>query len=403
MSNFPNTMRWWSSADSNGNQSAATAALMANGPSILSLTYQLFSTVTNFTTFSCTLPGGRPNVADNVENIHNSIHNSIGGWGHMTFPEVAAFDPMFWLHHANVDRLFALWQALNPDSWMVPTINAYGSYYESPGTVDSSSSALAPFHADNGTTLFTSDDVRPTARFGYAYPELPDWSMNATGLMYYARQQINQLYNPFLSPSRKRLRSVPLRRAVDLASAFSYITLDDARRLGVNNANRQWFAKINIERFAYDTSFALYFFMGDPPEDVASWPSAPNLIGTQGQFINADVASMHPEGRPRGMLEGQMSLTHTLVAGMDRDFIADLSPDSVVPVLQRGLQWRASSADGCEIAIPSLTGLSVSVGSRSVRPARDHSCFPTYGAVEWYGSVTQGKPGGATQYYRLAY
>lgn len=55
----------------------------------------------------------------------------------MQYPEVAGFDPIFWLHHANVDRIFALWQALYPDSYITPTVNAYGSYYEPVGTVDS--------------------------------------------------------------------------------------------------------------------------------------------------------------------------------------------------------------------------------------------------------------------------
>jgi tyrosinase len=58
----------------------------------------------------------------------------------MEFPEVAAFDPVFWLHHANVDRLFAMWQALNPDSYITPTANAYGSYYEQVGVLDSGTS-----------------------------------------------------------------------------------------------------------------------------------------------------------------------------------------------------------------------------------------------------------------------
>jgi tyrosinase len=58
----------------------------------------------------------------------------------MQFPEVSGFDPTFWLHHANVDRLFAMWQAVYPESYIVPTVNTYGSYYELPGTVDSGTS-----------------------------------------------------------------------------------------------------------------------------------------------------------------------------------------------------------------------------------------------------------------------
>ncbi|KAI9873578.1 MAG: hypothetical protein M1823_007886, partial [Watsoniomyces obsoletus] len=100
--------------------------------------------------------------------------------------------------------------------------------------------------------------------------------------------------------------------------------------------------------------------MGDPPTDSALWPSAANLVATQGQFINADVKAMHPEGIPQGILESEVSLTHALVAGMQRGFIADLSPESVLSILQQGLQWRASAADGYEIDCLQLSGLSIS-------------------------------------------
>lgn len=58
----------------------------------------------------------------------------------MRDPEIAGFDPIFWLHHANVDRLFAMWQAVYPESYIIPTVNPYGSYYELPGTIDSGTS-----------------------------------------------------------------------------------------------------------------------------------------------------------------------------------------------------------------------------------------------------------------------
>lgn len=402
MANFTNTVRWFNPANPLGNHREANDALKANSVAISQLTYQLFANVVNFTAFSCSTPGGQVNVANNVETIHNSIHNSVGGAGHMQYPEVAAFDPIFWLHHANVDRLLALWQAVNPDSWMLPTMNTFGSYYDLPGSIDSGSTPLAPFHSDNGTAMFTSDDIRSTARFGYTYPELPDWILKGTALREHVLRQINRMYNPFLRPPQTRSISRPLRRATNLATAFSRITLSDAVKLGVNNAEEQWFVKISIDRFAYHTSFALYFFLGEPPADVSSWPSASNLIGTQGQFINADVPSMHPDGIPKGASEGELPLTHVLIGGMHRNYIADLSRKSVLPILQEGLQWRASTSDGCEIDCSLLSGLSISVGSRHVEPATDELSFPQYGEVEWHGSVTQGKVGGARHYYRIA-
>ena len=35
-----------------------------------------------------------------LEGLHNSYHNNIGGSGHMSQVPVAAFDPVFWMHHA---------------------------------------------------------------------------------------------------------------------------------------------------------------------------------------------------------------------------------------------------------------------------------------------------------------
>lgn len=46
---------------------------------------------------------------------HNNIHNWVGGpSGDMSFPVSAARDPIFWLHHANVDRLWAEWSRRQP-------------------------------------------------------------------------------------------------------------------------------------------------------------------------------------------------------------------------------------------------------------------------------------------------
>lgn len=54
-----------------------------------------------------------------LENVpHNVVHNAIGGW--MGSPYTAAQDPVFWLHHANIDRLWNEWISMgggrmNPD------------------------------------------------------------------------------------------------------------------------------------------------------------------------------------------------------------------------------------------------------------------------------------------------
>lgn len=49
--------------------------------------------------------------ATGLEGIHNSVHGWVGGnTGTMSFLDRAPADPIFWMHHANIDRLWAVWQ-----------------------------------------------------------------------------------------------------------------------------------------------------------------------------------------------------------------------------------------------------------------------------------------------------
>jgi tyrosinase len=59
--------------------------------------------------------GGMPGVLEVVP--HNSVHGIVGGiGGWMGDQNTAARDPIFWLHHANIDRLWEAWLALgDPD------------------------------------------------------------------------------------------------------------------------------------------------------------------------------------------------------------------------------------------------------------------------------------------------
>jgi tyrosinase len=45
------------------------------------------------------------------ETPHNDVHVEVGGrGGWMAYPETAAKDPIFWLHHTNIDRLWEVWK-----------------------------------------------------------------------------------------------------------------------------------------------------------------------------------------------------------------------------------------------------------------------------------------------------
>ena len=55
------------------------------------------------------LPSGRVEEAP-----HNQVHGRLGGL--MGDPNFAALDPIFWLHHANIDRLWEVWRKTWPQS-----------------------------------------------------------------------------------------------------------------------------------------------------------------------------------------------------------------------------------------------------------------------------------------------
>ena len=256
---------------------------------------------------------------------------------------------------------------------------------------------LAPFHSDNQSTFWTSDSVRSTRTFGYTYPELVDrstntTSTNSTSFASEIRAKVNALYNPSVgSPARKK-------RAYNLAvtgEGFDHVTFEVAKELGVNNLDLQWVISIQVQRYALPATFTIDFFLGEPPHDPNAWSTAPNLIGSHAQFIAGNVSLLQSEGLPEGLLHGEVSMTHTLAAGVVRGILADLSPSSVVPILAKSLQWRVRLYDNCEIDASELPDLSIMVGSRNVQPATRMDEFPTYGELIYHVEATHGKIGGA--------
>jgi len=54
-----------------------------------------------------------------IEHPHNSVHLIVGGLGDMADNDYAGFDPIFYLHHCNIDRILAFWEHVYPSTyWM---------------------------------------------------------------------------------------------------------------------------------------------------------------------------------------------------------------------------------------------------------------------------------------------
>jgi tyrosinase len=78
-----------------------------------------------------------------LETPHNSLHDVIGGNdGNMGDISISAFDPLFWLHHSNMDRHFYNWLFNNTNSFTK-------SIYPEKMTIDTYEATHAPFFNNN--------------------------------------------------------------------------------------------------------------------------------------------------------------------------------------------------------------------------------------------------------------
>jgi tyrosinase len=71
------------------------AIIVKQQPNLRDMLYKLLTTYQSFNQVSNKASGG---TIGNFETLHDGIH-SVFGLGHMGIIEVAAFDPIFWLHH----------------------------------------------------------------------------------------------------------------------------------------------------------------------------------------------------------------------------------------------------------------------------------------------------------------
>lgn len=86
-----------------------------------------------------------------LNGVHGGVHVRVGG--NMSSVSEAGFDPIFYLHHANVDRLWARWQASNSE----------------PLSTDEASLELTPFERPDGSGVQIGEDMFSTVALGYAY------------------------------------------------------------------------------------------------------------------------------------------------------------------------------------------------------------------------------------------
>ncbi|CAG8726320.1 28813_t:CDS:2 [Gigaspora margarita] len=103
-----------------------------------------------------------------IETTHDGLHIIAGGLGgHMSYPDITTFDPLFFFHHMHIDRLLALWQAV----WVPESIAVNGTYTAKLNEKVNGNTDLTPFRKSE-KEFWNSNDVRDIEKLGYTYPEL---------------------------------------------------------------------------------------------------------------------------------------------------------------------------------------------------------------------------------------
>jgi tyrosinase len=188
--------------------------------------YVVFSNTTSAAAWNASNPNS-PQVVS-LEEPHNDLHLAVGGFdapqiyagftagmllganGDMGENNTAAFDPIFFFHHCNVDRMFWNWQKLHnqtraltiPEDFKqgYPGTNSSDTQGPTPGIAPGSlltleKTALKPFRGPRGLSAVSTDCVDIENQLGYTYGPGSLDSSNDGGAKF-AEEAVKPGYSP---------------------------------------------------------------------------------------------------------------------------------------------------------------------------------------------------------------
>ncbi|KAF8874304.1 tyrosinase [Mucidula mucida] len=386
---------------------------------ITSSTYSMLTRVHNWTAFSNHTVGDGGSSSNSLEAIHDGIHVNVGGRGQMADPSVAAFDPIFFLHHANVDRMLSLWSALNPGVWVSRGDSQDGSFTMPPEAPVDENTTLTPFW-NAQTTFWASAGTRDTAKLGYTYPEFNGLDMgNPAAVKTAIGAAVNRLYGSSIFGGFSRLsasasagkeaekpaaREITERAAAAPLTATNFL-VQPASGNGHGHGDSQptvhpghptppegdfwdWTARIEFKKYELGCSFSVLLFLGAVPEDPEDWLCSENLAGAHHAFVNSSAGRCaNCRGQGDLLAEGFVHLDNAIA---QHSGLGSLEPGVVEPYLTQALQWRVQKVDGTPADLESLE-VSVVCTPLSYPPG---SMFPVPGEPRSYNGITHGRPGG---------
>ena len=349
--------------------------------------YDALTLSTDYNSFS--------NVADgafSIEGVHGTVHVVVGGdEGHMTYSKYSAFDPIFYLHHANVDRLFAIWQVLYPYSYIS------NNTLEFPNT----NTELHPFRKTD-SQYWTPKLAQNITSLGYTYPELASCDQSTV------INTINNLYGPTPPPPARRRRALsPITSAT---SATSSTTLNFARatfsllntsfpesitkitavipststtttgtttRITTTSSTTfsaiydEYKALIQISSTASDGSFLVCVYLGKPCSDDSNYTADPNFVGLFGVFAPDGSSKMNKKS-----INIAVSLTDALYKRIPTTELKNPNSKMISAYLSANLHLRIGASQNRNF---DLKGFQIDVLTAKLNLPKKKDVMPIWG------------------------
>lgn len=313
--------------------------------------YQTFQTMSN--NGGCTSGSNIP-IVGSFESTHDPIHANAFP-GHFSPTSVSAFDPMFWLHHANVDRQIAIHQRLYPDTYIEPCTARTATFTMNAGDPLDQDSPLTPFHRNAAGDFWTSRNSRNINDFGYTYPDFADNPSNAT-LITRVREQY-QTTTTTTTKSKRQSNSTVTETVYSADIHYPAFGLTDGNggSLGYN----------------------ILLFLGDITEkDSGKWSFADNFVGMKstlgGVSMSGDLVSHE-------VMELSLALDKAIQQGKT-------TREDAAEYLKKNLRYRLQSGF-TEVPRDIIHNVTVSLTSAEVQRATSNDVFDIWGEYKSLGLI----------------
>ncbi|KAF2005946.1 Di-copper centre-containing protein [Amniculicola lignicola CBS 123094] len=271
-----------------------------------------------------------------LEATHDVIHVEMAP-AHMVPPAVSAFDPVFWLHHANVDRMVAIWQALYPDDYVNSCNAETATWTIQPGDPLNANTPLTPFHRDTQGSFWTAALARNTNDLGYTYPEIQNKPSNETLIA-----KIKELY-----AGSEFGGDVPTKR---------HIKRQDQ---GESTITQQYGLKVTLPKSGYP--YSVFIFLGSVGGGAETWvedKSFVTLTSTLG------IAS---EKANQASLDITKAVEQSIESG-------ETTEEKAVEYLLKSLKWKIGFANA-EIPRSDMSEVKVELLTSKVEKATEEGQF----------------------------